>query len=171
MYIPPGFTVIACEPVTEEAFRVWAEDNGGVWQQAQSKPFRRAKIIWAFPSGCEIAARLDTPDEKEVAEWAPFTHTPPQSVIDIEIGESAGNDEAQWTPLIRALFAQWDSYAYDSSPLEWISALLRDILPADRIICYEPPLLSAGPAWIWVNGKYVKNEAYCDGNPSAESVS
>jgi len=58
------------------------------------------------------------------------------------------------------LFAQWDSYACDSTP-EWVRTLLGEILPADRIIRYEPSP-SAGPAWIWINGKYTKNEAYYD---------
>ena len=162
MYIPPGFTVLICEPVDEAALQSWAIANGGVWHPASSKPFRRAKIVWEFPSGCEIAARLDTPTETETAEWTPRMHTLPQNVIDIEIEEGDGSDEAQWTPLLRALLAQWDSYAYDASPLEWIGTLLRDILPAERIIRHEPPPLSAGPAWIWVDGKYTKNEAYHD---------
>ena len=152
MYIPPGFTVITCEPVNEEAFRAWATDNGGVWQQL--------RITWEFPSGCEIVAYLETPTEKQAADWTPRMHAPPQSVIDIEIEEYASSDEEQWTPLIQALFAQWDSYACDSTP-EWVRTLLGEILPADRIIRYEPSP-SAGPAWIWINGKYTKNEAYYD---------
>lgn len=87
-------------------------------------------------------------------------HAPPQSVIDIEIEEYASSDDEQWTPLIRALLTQWDSYAYDSTVPEWISALLCDLLPTERIIRYEPPPLSAGPVWIWADSKYTKNEAY-----------
>ena len=152
MYIPPGFTVITCEPVNEDAFRAWATNNGGVWQQS--------RITWEFPSGCEIVAYLETPTEKQAADWMPRMHAPPQSVIDIEIEEYASSDDEQWTPLIRALLTQWDSYAYDSTVPEWISALLCDLLPTERIIRYEPPPLSAGPVWIWADSKYTKNEAY-----------
>ena len=129
MYIPPGFTAITCEPVNEDAFRAWATNNGGVWQQS--------RITWEFPSGCEIVAYLETPTEKQAADWTPRMHAPPQSVIDIEIEEYASSDEEQWTPLIQALFAQWDSYACDSTP-EWVRTLLGDLLPTERIIRYEP---------------------------------
>ena len=138
MYIPPGFTVVTCEPVNEEAFRAWATDNGGVWHPAESEPHRRGHVAWEFPSGCEIAACLETPSEEETARWTPRMHAPPQSVIDIEIEEYASSDDEQWTPLIRALLTQWDSYAYDSTVPEWISALLCDLLPTERIIRYEP---------------------------------
>jgi len=136
MYIPPGFTVITCEPVNEEAFRAWATDNGGVWQQL--------RITWEFPSGCEIVAYLETPTEKQAADWTPRMHAPPQSVIDIEIEEYASSDEEQWTPLIQALFAQWDSYACDSTP-EWVRTLLSDLLPTERIIRYEPGRAQSAP--------------------------
>lgn len=169
MYGPPGFTVITCEPVTEEAFRAWAVGNGGVWHPAESKPYRRAHMAWEFPSGYDIAAYLGTPMEKESAEWTPRMHIPPQSVIDIEVEEYANSDAEQWTLLIRALFAQWDSYAYDPGLPEWISTLLRDILPTERIIHYEPLPLSAGPAWIWNKGKYMKNEAYYDNRNADEA--
>ncbi len=106
MYIPSGFTVITSEPVTEAAFRAWAESSGGVWHSAQSKPFRQAKIAWEFPSGCEIEAYLKTPAEEQVAEWTPRMHTPPQCVINVEIEEWIGSDEEEWTPLIRALLTQ-----------------------------------------------------------------
>ena len=170
MYIPPGFTVITCEPVSEEAFRAWAEGTGGVWHLEESKPYCRAHIAWEFPPGCDIAAHLGIPTEKEAAEWTPRMHTPPQSVIDVAVEEYADSNEEEWQPLIRALFAQWDSYAYDSGLLEWISALLREILPTERIIRYEPPPLSAGPAWIWVHGKYTKNEAYYDNLDAAAAA-
>jgi len=160
MYIAPGFTIITCESVSEEAFRAWAEANGGVWHPEESEPYRLARVIWEFSSGCEIVARLGTPSEHDVAEWTPQMYAPPQGVIDVEIEEYPNNDEEQWTPLISALFAQWDSYACDSTP-EWVRTLLGEILPADRIIRYEPSP-SAGPAWIWINGKYTKNEAYYD---------
>jgi len=31
IYIPPGFTVITCEPVNETMFQSWAVLHGGVW--------------------------------------------------------------------------------------------------------------------------------------------
>ena len=161
MYIPPNFTVITCEPVSEEAFRVWTENNGGVWQAEES--------LWNFPSGCEIIAYLGAPCEKQKSEWTPRMHAPPQSIIDV-FGEHACDDAAKWTPLVRALFSQWDGYAYDRSVPEYIRVLLRDILPPERIIRYEPPPLSAGPAWIWADGKYTRNEAYYDNIDAVESL-
>lgn len=167
MYIPPGFTVITCDYVDEEAFRAWAADLGGVWHPKEGKPHRRAHVTWEFHSGCDIAAHLGTPSEKESAAWTPWMYTPPQSIIDVEVEPVTDTDDEQWMPTIRALFAQWGSYAYDPYAYDpdhpgWIGALLHDILPPERIIHYEPPSLSAGPAWIWVNGIYKKNEAYYD---------
>lgn len=100
MYIPPGFTIITCEPVTEEPFRAWARDNGGIWHPEESKPYRWAHMAWEFPSGCEVAAYLGTPLEKKSVEWTPRMHTPPQSVIDVEVEEYASSNAEQWTPLI-----------------------------------------------------------------------
>ena len=162
MYIPPNFTVITCEPVSEEAFRVWTENNGGLWQAEES--------LLKFPSGCEIIAYLGAPSEKQKSEWAPRMHVPPQSVIDVEIEEYASSDDEQWMPLIRALLMQWDSYAYDSTVPEWISALLCDLLPMERIIRYEPPPPGSLPPWIWVDGKYTRNEAYYDNIDAVEAL-
>ena len=43
---------------------------------------------------------------------------------------------------------------------DWVSVLLRDLLPTERIIRLEPPPPRPPSPWIWVNGKYTKNEAY-----------
>ena len=164
MYIPPGFTVITCEPIDEEALQTWALSNCGIWHPATEGHYgsRRAYAEWGFGPHQNMEARCKTLTEDYKAEWIPRErmHKPPQSIVDIEIYDGSGAEGNFNLAVLHSLFAQWDNYAYDLGADEWVSALLRDLLPSERIIRREPPPPGPLPAWIWVNGKYTQNELY-----------
>ena len=174
MYIPPGFTVITCEPVDEEAFRAWVADNGGVWHPAAEGHHgsRRAYAGWEFRLYEEMTAKGKTLAEDYKAKWIPRErmHKPPQSLVDVELSGGLDERDVQCDSVLHSLFNQWDSYAYDLGVHEWVSALLRDILPTGRIIQYEPPPPGSPTPWIWVNGEYTKNEAYYDNLDAAAAT-
>lgn len=162
MYIPPGFTLITCEPMDEAALQSWAIANGGIWHPARSihHVYQYAYAEWDFGSYHNIIVQLSALSDKDIAKWTPLMRQPPQSVIDVELLDEPDDGDDSYASVIRTLFKHWDGYASDIGAHEWVSVLLRDLLPAERIICCEPPPLSAGPAWIWINGKYTKNEFY-----------
>jgi len=109
-----------------------------------------------------MEAKLEPLTEEDKTGWIPQErmHKPPQNTVEVELSQGLGKGDAQYASVLQALLTQWDSYAYDLGAYEWVSALLRDLLPAERIIRDEPPPPGPPPAWIWVNSKYTKNEAY-----------
>lgn len=160
MYIPPGFTVITCTPADEAALGSWAAENGGVWHPAKGN--QSAYAEWDFGSYRNILAHLSALNGEDTAEWALLMYRPPQGVIDVELLDAPDEGDDSYLSVIRAMLQHWDGYVCDIGVHEWVSALLRDSLPAERIICPDPPPPGLPPAWIWVNGKYTKNEAYYD---------
>ena len=174
MYIPPGFTVITCEPVDDTALQFWAVANGGVWHPASEGHHgsRRAYAGWDFGPYEEMVAKSETLTEDYKAEWIPRErmHKPPQSIVNIEMYDGSGAEDNFNLAVLHSLFAQWDSYVHDLGAHEWVSALLRTLLPTERIIRYEPPPPGPPPAWVWVNGKCTKNEAYYDNGDAATAA-
>ncbi len=171
MYIPPWFTAITCEPVDEASLQSWAKDNNGVWHPVKDgNYFHPARAKWAFGPLQKMEAALGVLTEEDKVEWAPLMHTPPQSLVEVQLSESLYAGSEQCAFVLRSLFAQWDSYAFDMGAHEWVSALLRDVLPTEQIIQYKPPPPGPPTPWIWVNGKYTKNEAYYDNLDAAAAA-
>jgi len=159
MYFAPEFTVIACETVDEEALQSWAAVNSGRWRPAEESRYSRrpAHVQWDFGPRRWMQAEVGTLSDQERAEWVPLMHKPPRSVVDVELSKSLEDeDEPRADLIIRSMFTHWDGYAYDLGAHEWVSELLRDILPTERIIRYEPPPPGPLPAWIWIDGIYKK---------------
>lgn len=171
MYIPPAFIVITCEPVDEAAFRAWAEGTGGVWHSLEDSRYHKgsAHSEWDFGPYRDMEARLKALTEEKPATWIPreLMHTPPHSLIEVELSESMDKETAQYIAVLQSLFDCWASYAYDLGCHEWVSALLRDLLPAERIIRCEPPPPRPPTPWIWVGSKYIENEAYHDNDTAS----
>ncbi len=172
MYIPPGFTLITCNPIDEDALHLWASSCGAIWHPAgeNGNGGRRACAIWGKGPIDYIEARIGTLSTEEVAEWTPLMPVPPQGTIGIELWGGSGLDSGQsFQHILETLFNRWDGYAYDFGFHEWVSDLLRGLLPPERIIRYEPPPPGPLPAWIWGNGKYTRNEAYHDNCDAGET--
>lgn len=161
MYIPPGFTLIACEKVDESALQSWAMLNGGVWHLATegwNGSRWPACAKWDLGPVQQMEAKFGALSDKETEEWTPRMHKPPRSTVDVELSESLADKGEMCAGVLQALFKQWDCYAYDLGFHDWVSELLRDLLPTERIIRREPPPPVPPSAWVWVNGIYKKRE-------------
>lgn len=171
MYISPGFTVITCEPVDEAVFRAWAEGTGGLWHSAKDSRYRKwsAHTEWDFGPYRDMEAKLKALTEENQATWIPreLMHTPPQSLIEVELSESMDEDTAQYIAVLQSLFDCWNSYVYDIRAHEWVSSLLGELLPSLRLLQRELPPPGPPTPWIWVNDIYKKNEAYHDNNDAS----
>ena len=142
MYIPPGFTLIACEAVSEEELRLWTVESGAVWHPALDIRYTRRCTYAGWPFGVRrsVQAHVDTLTDEDVAEWTPLMHKPPQGVINVEFSESLAGEAELCSGLLQALFTRWDGYAYDIGAYEWVSDLLNSLLPPERILRFERPL-------------------------------
>lgn len=157
MYIPPGFTLITCEKIDENALQSWAMLNGGVWHPATegwNGGFWRACAKWDLGPIQEMEAKRGTLSDDKTEKWTPLMHKPPRSTVDVELSESLADKEEAYNAVLQSLFMQWDCYAYDPGFYDWVSELLRDLLPTERIIRYEPPPPGPPSAWVWVDGIY-----------------
>jgi len=138
MYIAPGFTLITSETIDEDALESWAAVNGGRWRLVEESNYgcRRVHAIWG--SLPWMQAQIESLHDKDRAEGTPLLHKPPQSAIDVKLHEFIEDEQELCLGVIRSMFMHWDSYAYDIGAHEWVSVLLRDLLPPERIICFEP---------------------------------
>ncbi len=161
------FDFLTREPIDEDALHSWAAQNGGIWHPAGEGHHGRwsASAKWGFESRERmedtLTAKIMAVTDRRTKEWALLMHTPPQGRLNIELHEDLCEEGAACAALLSAMFQQWDGYAYDLGCHDWVSSLLAELLPSERIIRYEPPPRPL-PPWIWVNSKYVKNEAYYD---------
>ncbi len=141
MYIAPGFTLIACEAVSEEELRLWAVENGAVWLPAEDGQIGRrlARAQWNLGQPQSMQAHMMTLTDEDTAEWTPLMNKPPQSRIDVELSELLWDNTELRAGLIGAMLTHWDGCAYDLGAHEWVSALLSGLLPPERILRFVPP--------------------------------
>jgi len=167
VYIPPGSTLITCNPIDEDALHLWASSCGAIWRPAgeNGNGGRRACATWDTGQLDYIEARFGILSDEEVAEWTPLMHAPPQGTIDVELWDASGLDSGQpIQDVLQALFNRWDGYAYDLGCHDWVSEVLRGLLPPERIIRYVPPPPGPLPPWVWIDGIYQRRLSDDDHN-------